>query len=235
MEQRLDNVLYAAVNEYIKTGRPVSSSRLCERYGFGVRPATIRTALNRLTDAGYLCQPHTSSGRVPGDMAYEFFAQRVGEEYLTNQKRETLAELELFQRFLTEEKQLFIRELAEELHLFGICYDTNSRKAHKSGLDELIEHLDTDAKSDLLEVIEDIERLEERMGTFAAAWEEQEMPCVYISKKSPITQSEHLSLISDAYTINGERFLLIAVGPKRMNYKKNLKLFTFFRNKMKSK
>ena len=48
---------------------------------------------------------------------------------------------------------------------------------------------------------------------------------VFIGKKSPITRSEALSVIVGDYEVDGERVLLCAIGPKRMNYEKSARIF----------
>jgi len=77
MRERSTQILEAAVREFIRSGRPVSSRELAKRGLFGVSPATIRAELSRLTRDGYLDQLHTSGGRVPTDKGYELFVERV--------------------------------------------------------------------------------------------------------------------------------------------------------------
>ena len=70
-------ILDAVVRLNIETGKPVSSG-LVARYLRGVcSPATIRAVMKRLTDDGFLMQPHTSAGRLPTDQGYRAFVDRV--------------------------------------------------------------------------------------------------------------------------------------------------------------
>ncbi len=66
-------VLYALVTEFIASGEPVGSRTLIQKHGFDLSPATIRSELKELEDAGYLAQPHTSAGRVPTERAFRLF------------------------------------------------------------------------------------------------------------------------------------------------------------------
>ncbi|HAB00804.1 MAG TPA: hypothetical protein DCE08_04910, partial [Ruminococcaceae bacterium] len=59
MSQRKQNILTAIVEEYIRTGDPVSSKVLAEKSGLGVSSATIRNEMAELFSLGYLEQPHT--------------------------------------------------------------------------------------------------------------------------------------------------------------------------------
>lgn len=73
LPERDRRILALLVREYIERGEPVSSLWLAERSGVGVSSATVRNALARLEDAGFVYQPHTSAGRVPTDLAYRHY------------------------------------------------------------------------------------------------------------------------------------------------------------------
>ena len=63
----------AIVHDYVRTGQPVGSKALADRYALGVSPATIRNDMSLLEELGYIQQPHTSAGRVPTDHGYRWF------------------------------------------------------------------------------------------------------------------------------------------------------------------
>ncbi len=75
-DRRLD-VLRAIVEDYVATREPVGSRALTERHAIGVSPATIRNDMAALEDAGLIVQPHTSAGRVPTDLGYRVFVDRL--------------------------------------------------------------------------------------------------------------------------------------------------------------
>jgi len=64
------------VQAYIEQGEPVSSLWLAGR-GFGVSSATLRNIMARLEEQGYVKQPHTSAGRVPTDLGYRSYVDRL--------------------------------------------------------------------------------------------------------------------------------------------------------------
>jgi len=74
--ERQKAILNSVVGEYINSAQPVSSQLLEKRYDFGICPATIRIEMQKLTDAGFIYQPHTSAGRVPTDKGYRFFVDK---------------------------------------------------------------------------------------------------------------------------------------------------------------
>lgn len=77
---RQTSLLKTIIDEYIETAIPVGSEGLDKKFNLGVSPATIRNEMVALTHAGYLNQPHTSSGRVPTPKAMKFYIDQLMEE-----------------------------------------------------------------------------------------------------------------------------------------------------------
>lgn len=75
-ERRLE-VLRAIIEDYVETREPIGSRALVERHALGVSPATVRNDMAALEDAGYIAQPHTSAGRIPTDLGYRLFVDRL--------------------------------------------------------------------------------------------------------------------------------------------------------------
>lgn len=222
MTERAQAILEAAVRDFIKTNEPVTSERLYETNDFGIKPAMIRWELSDLSDAGYFSQKHPSGGRIPTDKAYRFLA----EHFLTEEpKREksTGAFRELTADFMKGERKSFVEELADELGLLGIGFFPGGGQFYGSGLNELLEQLDTVAKEDLVEVVRDFEMLPERILENKSWWEkEKEWPRVFVGQ-SPITRSPHLSVFATYFRCEPENFLVITIGPKRMDYTKPIR------------
>lgn len=77
-------ILTAIVETFIATGEPVGSRVLSRSNREGLSPASIRNVMADLSDAGYLDQPHTSSGRVPTTEAYRYYVEQIsGEAHLS--------------------------------------------------------------------------------------------------------------------------------------------------------
>src|SRR5438309_5328363 len=75
--ERKATVLRAVVEEYVRTGEPVGSETIAERYSLGVSPATIRNEMAALEELGFLTHPHTSAGRIPTDLGYRHFVDSL--------------------------------------------------------------------------------------------------------------------------------------------------------------
>ena len=77
LSKRQEEILARVVEEYVATGVPVGSKTLLERTSMGVSSSTIRNEFAVLEEQGLLTHPHTSAGRLPTDLGYRFFVDRV--------------------------------------------------------------------------------------------------------------------------------------------------------------
>jgi heat-inducible transcriptional repressor len=87
LSPRKEAILRALVEEYIRSGEPVASKQLSDQlariHGSGYASATVRNELAGLEEDGLIYQPHISSGRVPTDLGYRYFVERLmGESQL---------------------------------------------------------------------------------------------------------------------------------------------------------
>src|SRR5918999_6373759 len=74
---RQEEILVHVVDEHIATAAPVGSKTLVERGGLGVSSSTVRNELAVLEELGLLAHPHTSAGRIPTDLGYRFYVDRI--------------------------------------------------------------------------------------------------------------------------------------------------------------
>lgn len=88
-------ILNAIVEEFIRSGEPVGSKNLVGRYRLTVSAATVRNDMSRLEDLGFLVHPHTSAGRIPTDLGYRFFVDRVPLPVGIDESQEQALEREL--------------------------------------------------------------------------------------------------------------------------------------------
>jgi len=76
-EDRKRRLLQAVIYHFMKTGKPVGSQVIVDKYNFGMSSATVRNMLLDLEKEGYLIQPHTSAGRVPSDKGYRLYVDSL--------------------------------------------------------------------------------------------------------------------------------------------------------------
>lgn len=80
LDERKVKILKAIVSTYLETGEPVGSRTISKFTDLNLSSATIRNEMSDLEDMGYICQPHTSAGRIPTDMGYRFYVDSLMEE-----------------------------------------------------------------------------------------------------------------------------------------------------------
>ncbi len=224
MTERGEQILEAAIQEFIAAGEPVSSGLLYDRYDFGIKPAMIRLELDELEERGYLEQPHHSAGRVPTNAGYEFFAARVLENTQEESVHARAKQLGAMRQLLDERAWPdLLDEISAQLGLLSVIADSAREAVYKTGLEQLIDHLDWQDHAGIRSVIHDFAEVDDRFPD--AAGKVGAGPKVFIGKKSPVTRSEQLSVIGGNYEAGGVTVSIFAIGPKRMDYKKVIRIF----------
>src|SRR5512144_2245455 len=77
LDARSREVLVAVIAEYVRTAEPVGSRAVARRHIRGLSPATIRNIMADLEEMGYLCQPHTSAGRIPTGPGFRYYVNNL--------------------------------------------------------------------------------------------------------------------------------------------------------------
>jgi heat-inducible transcriptional repressor len=96
MDIRSEKILEAIIKEHLKTGSPVGSSMIVDKYKLDVSPATVRNVMSELEEDGFIIQPHTSAGRIPTEKAWNFHIESVRTKKRSQKNSEyaqTLAEV----------------------------------------------------------------------------------------------------------------------------------------------
>lgn len=70
-------ILAAVVEHHMATGEPLGSKELAGLLNDAPSSATLRSEMNCLCQMGYLCQPHTSAGRIPTGQGYRYYVQEL--------------------------------------------------------------------------------------------------------------------------------------------------------------
>ncbi|MCX6759254.1 MAG: hypothetical protein NT012_01695 [Candidatus Nealsonbacteria bacterium] len=224
--ERQEKILNTIVQEYIISAQPVSSQLLEKRHNFGICPATIRIEMQRLTDGDFIFQPHTSAGRVPTDKGYRFFVDNLLEKGVS--EFEDVFEIEDI--FHGAKKDIFklasrlTKFLAEESSNFTILNLLERDFFWKEGWEEILREPEFEEKdlipnfTELLESFEEnIENLKINSGIK-----------IYIGKENPFSKTKDFSIISSkCYLPDDETAVLALLGPKRMDYDRNISLINY--------
>ncbi len=77
LTDRQEKILRLVIRSYIETGTPIGSKKLVDEFDLDISSATVRNELAALGDLGYLMQLHTSAGRIPTELGYRYFVQKL--------------------------------------------------------------------------------------------------------------------------------------------------------------
>ena len=77
LNSRQELLLKALVESFITDGQPVGSTKLSKASEIGISSATIRNVFVDLEDLGYIYSPHKSAGRVPTELGYRMFVDKM--------------------------------------------------------------------------------------------------------------------------------------------------------------
>ena len=80
LTERQQTVLRLVIQEYVSSAAPVSSKTITCGYSLGVSAATVRNEMAVLEEQGYLTHPHTSAGRIPTELGYRYFVEKLMEQ-----------------------------------------------------------------------------------------------------------------------------------------------------------
>jgi transcriptional regulator of heat shock response len=222
MSSRRLEILRAIVDEYVATQEPVGSKAIAERHGLGISPATIRNEMAVLEDEGLITQPHTSAGRIPTDLGYRVFVDK-----LATVKPLSPAERRAIETFLDEANNLeqLMRRSAKLLaditkQVAVITYpiigeNTGSEKMAISGTANLAR-----SGEDLgLTLSPILEALEEQVVLMRLLDEANSTVHVRIGREQIETNLQSTSLVSVGYGANSAQLGAVGVlGPTRMDY-----------------
>jgi len=219
LSERQEQIIKSLVREYIKTAEPVSSKFLAEKYDFGICPSAIRIEFQSLIRDGFLEQPHTSAGRVPTDKAYRFFVDNLKE------KREERIEEELEYIIKgVEDKFRMASEIAKFIadnsSSFVNLYFAKEGLNLKEGLDEIFKGPEAKDENFVNSFVNFLTNFEKNIDKLQTNPETR----VFIGKENPVAKSKDMTMICSECNLPSQKVFITIMGPKRMDYEKNIKL-----------
>lgn len=229
INQREEEILNKIIQDYIKSARPVSSKLLEKRHKFGLSPATLRIEMQKLTDAGFLAQPHTSAGRVPTDKGYRFFVNK-----LMQKKSEKPKDVSPISRLSIGDEFKFADQitkfLAETSSNFGFLHFSDEHISWKEGWEEIFdepEFVDRGFISDFAKFLDNFEKQVDDLA-------ENPGVKIYIGRESSVPRSGDFSIILTKCLLppDGREAVLSILGPKRMDYQRNISLLDYLVNEL---
>jgi transcriptional regulator of heat shock response len=217
LTERQSKILNCIAEEYIGSKTPVSSKILAKKYGFGIEPSTMRLEFQRLTEMGYLAQPHTSAGRIPTDKGYRFYVDNLHSSTFDKSWDSIGKEIEDSLGFFQE----MTRKIAELTSNLAITYFPEEDVVFKEGWDELFKEPEFEDATFISKFMEAVQSFEKHIDELQGFDNLQ----VFIGKENKVVQAPEFStIVSKIHLSKKKDGVLVILGPKRMAYDKNVSI-----------
>ena len=226
MDERKELILNTIIKEHIKTGLPVSSGVLVEKYKLNISPATVRNEMAILEEEEYIIQPHTSAGRIPTEKAYKLFIDNVQIKKINKSDQACLEEL------LEESSEENLKNVAKKLSsLTGatVFWAFHRHNLYYTGISNLLQQPEFSELDIIYDISAIIDRIDEIINDVFD--EIEDGINIRIGSDSPF--GDFSGTIIAKYKIGEHKGLFGVLSPVRMDYEKNLTLINFVYNKLK--
>ena len=186
--------------------------------------------MQKLAEKGFISQPHTSAGRIPTDKGYRFFVDSLLKE---NSTKESF-DFEI-KKLLQEEiinSMSFLRIITKNLALISsnlaLGYLFSQKILWKEGWEKVIQEPEFSEKKNINNFFEMLYALEREIEGLSSDDKTSFPIKVYIGKENPFAKVKEFSIIvSNCRFFNQENGVLAILGPKRMDYGKNINSLNF--------
>lgn len=170
---RQRELLKAIVELYVKSGDPVGSENIEKAYRLGVSPATIRNEMVRLTEQGYLKQPHTSAGRIPTSMGFRLYISDLMQEKELPVAAEVSIKEHLWQKRYEENRLLreAVQSLANRCQMLALAVSDENDLfyAGAANILDFPEFSDIDVARFVLSLFDEFPTLKQILGRAAGS------------------------------------------------------------------
>ena len=230
LDQRKQKILNAIVRDYQDSVEPVGSRTLAKTYLPDLSPATIRNEMADLEEEGFITQPHTSAGRIPTDLGYRFYVDRLMKIVKpTHHEEESIrGRIDQYSYNIDEVLHQTAKLLSHTLDYATIVFNFGSqRRLFSAGAPNLLhqpEFRDLEKIEKVLELLEEEEELSELVDEYSRPNE----ITIKIGAENKIKTIKDCSVVVATYEINHEPIGRIGlIGPTRMHYSKTATLIDY--------
>ncbi len=219
LTDRQKQLLKAIIEEYIENAEPVGSEVIEKKHDLGVSPATIRIEMGKLTEKGYLRQPHTSAGRTPTPMGFRLYIQELMEEKALPVSAEVSIRESMMQERTHQERLLkeAVKALAQRCNMLGmaIAEDKQVYYAGASNILDWPEFYDIDVTKFVLSLFDENPSLENILGMAQGT----DPVHILFGEDLGFEYLKPTSFVFTRYEFNPQYSGVIGViGPARMNF-----------------
>ncbi len=231
LSDRQKALLKAIVEEYIENAEPVGSEIIERKYSLGVSPATIRIEMGKLTEMGYLRQPHTSAGRTPTSMGFRLYVSELMKEKQLPITAEVSIKEKMWQQRYKAERLLkeAVIALAQRLDMLGLALDDEGQLYYAGAANILDwpEFYDIDVTRFVLSLFDENPRLKEIIGRAVGP----DPIHILFGEDMEFEYLRPTSFVFTRYEAGQDKSGVVGViGPARMNFPLVLPYVKYVRN-----
>ncbi len=219
LSDRQQALLKAIIEEYIENAEPVGSEVIERKYELGVSPATIRIEMSKLTESGYLRQPHTSAGRTPTSLGMRFYIQELMKEKTLPITAEVSIKEKMWRQRYKQEG--LIKKaggaLANRCGMLGLAID-DEEQLYYAGAANILdwpEFYDSDVTRFVLGLFDENPRLQEILGSAVGT----DPIHILFGEDMEFEYLRPTSFVFTKYDVSeGKTGVIGVIGPARMNF-----------------
>lgn len=232
-DSRKNQILSAIIEHFVQTAEPVGSKTIILTYNFKVSPATVRSDMADLEEAGLIMQPHTSAGRVPTDKGYRLYVDELADYSLAQALATKTLHTLMNQHRAQNAKQRVndaVALLSQASPNMAFATIPENNRTFFMGFSKMLrqpEFMEAPLKaSQVMEVIEDQSHFLHSLQDI----EVNEEAKIFIGEENVLHGIESCSIILTRYDYDGYQGIIGLLGPKRMPYAYNSSILTQVRD-----
>ncbi len=221
----MNDIFEIVVKEYIKTAHAVRSEFLADNFSFGLSSATLRNNLTELEDLGSLTKAHSSGGRIPTDKGWRYYVDYfLGNEDLEQPTKVQLATMQKHLQGFSDEPLMagVAKIMAQMTHNVGIGAEPQEQMFFTSGVRDFFREPEFSEPQDFQAAASLFDDIDDYFKTILSGLDEE--PQVFIGHENPYNNAKNYSVIASCVDCGNEERLVAILGPKRMNYRRNISI-----------
>ena len=225
MDERKELILNAVIKEYIKTGTPVGSSVLVEKYNIKYSPATVRNEMAWLENEELIVQPHTSAGRVPTEKAFVYYLEQIKPKEIDKDKKGVI------DKELSDVSDVALKEVAKaisEISGLAVFWAFYRHNCYYTGISNLLKQPEFSRLDIIYNISGIIDQVDDIVNTIFE--QTKQGTKVMFGQENPF--GPYMGTILGKYKVNEQDGLFGILGPIRQDYEKNIPLVEYVLSKI---
>ncbi len=224
MKERQKQIFSTVFKEYIKTAQPVGSTLLVDKYNLGVSSATARNDLMELEKEGYLCQQHTSAGRIPTEKGYRYYlANFLGQKAVTAKEEELV--YKTIKKYKNDSELLLksVAKLLAEISRRAIFLSLDKHSTYYTGVANLFAQPEFQQVKIIRNISEMIDQLDVVVNELGE--EPGEETKILLGRENPF--GNECGTVLGHYKLKNNYGILGILSPMRLDYDRSLGLINY--------